>query len=308
MDEFLGFPILQLDVWIQQAVEAFVSQFRSTTQIMRLPIEYFLDTFAAALTRPSPIAVIAVLVAVCMWRRGPRFGVLVGIAAFLMGWMGLWRESMTTISVVATSVCFALMIGVPIGIFLAESPRAWRIGKPILDIMQTTPSFVYLVPVVMLFGIGTVPGTIATVVFATPALVKLTYLGLYNVPVESTEAGVAFGATRLQLLMQVKLPLAMSTLKAGLNQTIMLSMVMSTIAAMIGAEGLGLVVLRGIARLDVGMAATGGICLVFLALAFDGVTHTASGGSWGRSFLRGFLRSGAVPVPAIPSRSSTKES
>lgn len=305
MDNFLGLEILPLDTWIQGAVEAFVTRFRTTTQILRLPIEYFLDAFASALTKPSPLLIIAAFVALCVWRRGLRFGLLVGVASFLMGWMGLWRESMTTISVVATSVCFALLIGLPIGILLAESPKAWRIGKPILDIMQTTPSFVYLVPVVMLFGIGTVPGTIATVIFATPALIKLTYLGLCNVPVESTEAGVAFGATRLQLLVQVKLPLAMSTLRAGLNQTIMLSMVMSTIAAMIGAEGLGLVVLRGIARLDVGMAATGGICLVFLALAIDGVTQASTVSSSGRKFLRGFFRSSAAPLPAT---FTTKES
>ncbi len=186
---------------------------------------------------------------------------------------------MTSIAIVATSVVFASLIGLPIGVLLAESPLAWRIGKPLLDVMQTTPSFVYLVPVVMLFGIGTVPGTIATVIFATPALIKLTYLGIHSVPVESTEAGIAYGATRWQQLRYVKFPLAMETIKAGLNQTIMLSIVMSTIAAMIGAEGLGLTVLRGISRLDVGMAATGGLSLVFLALAIDGLTQTRGGGA-----------------------------
>jgi glycine betaine/proline transport system permease protein len=175
--------------------------------------------------------------------------------------------------VVATAVFFAALIGIPSGILLAEFPAAWRVAKPVLDILQTTPSFVYLVPVVMLFGIGTVPGTIATVIFATPPLVKLTYLGLAQVSGEAIEAAVAFGSTRLQLLVHVKLPLAVETIRAGLNQTIMLSIVMSTIAAMIGAEGLGLTVLRGIARLDIGMAATGGISLILLALIFDGITQ-----------------------------------
>jgi glycine betaine/proline transport system permease protein len=241
---------------------------------MRLPIEYVLLWINQGLTAVPPGVLIAALALIGAWRRGWAFGLFAGCAAFAMGWLGLWAASLTSVSVVATSVVFAALIGLPTGILLAESEIAWRIAKPALDVMQTTPSFVYLVPVVMLFGIGTVPGAIATLVFATPPLIKLTYLGLVKVPVESTEAGLAFGATRRQLLLHVKLPLALDTIRAGLNQTIMLAIVMSSIAAMIGAEGLGLVVLRGIARLDVGMAATGGMCLVLLALTMDGLTHS----------------------------------
>lgn len=282
MSEFLGLAQLPLDVWIQDGVTAFVGAYRPVFQMIRLPIEQVLLWINRGLEALPPPLLIALLVGLGAWRRGLAFGVAAGLGAFLMGWLGLWSASMTSISIVATSVLFAALVGLPLGILLAESEVAWRVAKPVLDIMQTTPSFVYLVPVVMLFGIGTVPGAIATVVFATPPLVKLTYLGIAKVPTESVEAGQAFGATRLQLLRYVKLPLAIDTIRAGLNQTIMLAIVMSSIAAMIGAEGLGLVVLRGIARLDVGMAATGGLCLVVLALTLDGLTQSAaSAGSTG---------------------------
>ena len=204
------------------------------------------------------------------------FALFVAAVGFVMGWLGLWKYSMTTISIVSTTVAFSTIVGIPLGIVFAEYERAWKIAKPMLDVMQTTPSFVYLVPVVMLFGVGTVPGAIATIIFATPPLIKLTYLGIIKVPPEATEAGQAFGATRFQLLRFVKLPLALDTIRAGINQTVMLSVVMSSIAAMIGAEGLGLVVLRGISRLDVGMAALGGLCLVLLAFTFDGLTQPSA--------------------------------
>ncbi|GAA5233102.1 ABC transporter permease [Verticiella sediminum] len=275
MDDFLGLPMLPLDVWIQDWVDAFVGAWRPFFQMLRLPIEQLLTGINQGLLAVPPLLLIAVLAALAAWRRGAAFAAFIGLTLFLMGWVGLWRESMTSISIVATTVTFAALIGVPIGILLAEYRPAWRIAKPVLDVMQTTPSFVYLVPVVMLFGIGTVPGAIATIMFATPPLIKLTYLGLVQVSPESSEAGNAFGATRLQLLVHVKLPLALDTIRAGINQTIMLAIVMSSIAAMIGAEGLGLTVLRGIARLDVGMAATGGLCLVLLALATDGLAQSA---------------------------------
>ncbi len=273
MDRFLGIPILPVDTWVQQFVDGFVASYRPFFQLLRLPFEYLLRSITEGLITLPPVVIIVALAALATWRLSLRFGLFVALATFVMGWLGLWNESMTSVGVVATAVFFAALIGIPSGILLAEFPGAWRVAKPLLDILQTTPSFVYLVPVVMLFGIGTVPGTIATVIFATPPLIKLTYLGLAQVSGEAIEAGVAFGSTRLQLLVHVKLPLAVETIRAGLNQTIMLSIVMSTIAAMIGAEGLGLTVLRGIARLDIGMAATGGISLILLALIFDGITQ-----------------------------------
>jgi glycine betaine/proline transport system permease protein len=254
-------------------MNAFVAAYRPLFQLLRIPIEQMLLWTNEGLKATPPVVLILAAGLLGTWRRGWAFAAFAAGSMFVMGWIGLWSASMTSISIVATSVVFAALVGIPVGILLSESETAWRIGKPVLDTMQTTPSFVYLVPVVMLFGIGTVPGAIATVVFATPPLIKLTYLGLTKVPTESTEAGLAFGATRLQLLVHVKLPLALDTIRAGMNQTIMLSIVMSSIAAMIGAEGLGLTVLRGIARLDVGMAATGGLCLVLLALVMDGLTQ-----------------------------------
>ncbi|GAA4330234.1 hypothetical protein GCM10023144_17740 [Pigmentiphaga soli] len=277
MDSFLGMPLLPLDAWIQDGVNVFVQHYRGLFQLLRLPVEQFLEWINQSLRAVPPALMIAVLGILGYVRRGTAFAAFCVVSAVLMGWLGFWAESMTSIGIVATSVAFAALLGVPIGILLAEHDGLWRLARPLLDVMQTTPSFVYLVPVVMLFGIGSVPGVIATIVFAIPPLVKLTYLGIKQVSPESIEAGEAFGASRAQLLFQVKLPLALDAIRAGINQTIMLAMVMSSVAAMIGAEGLGLVVLRGISRLDVGMAATGGLCLVLLALMLDGLTQGAEG-------------------------------
>jgi glycine betaine/proline transport system permease protein len=173
----------------------------------------------------------------------------------------------------------------------------WGIVRPILDIMQTTPTFVYLVPVVMLFGVGTVPGEVAVVTAAAPPLIRFTNLGIRMVETEMVEAGLAFGATKRQLLWEVQLPLAVPTILGGLNQTVLTAMVMSVVVAMIGAEGLGLVVLQGLGRLDVGRAAVGGIAIVLLAMVLDRITQKMAqpSGPGGRPLfrsLRALVRSG----------------
>jgi glycine betaine/proline transport system permease protein len=174
---------------------------------------------------------------------------------------------------ITTAILFCAVIGIPTGIWCARSDRVWKVMRPILDIMQTTPSFVYLVPVVMLFGVGTVPGGIAVVTAAAPPLIRFTNLGIRMVDREILEAGLAFGADRRQLLWEIQLPLAVPTILGGLNQTVLTAMVMSVVVAMIGAEGLGLVVLQGLGRLNVGRAAVGGIAIVLLAMMLDRITQ-----------------------------------
>lgn len=274
MTEYLAdlFP-LPLDAWIQQAVDWFVGNYRPVFQAIRMPVTMTLDAFKRLLVS-APVWLVIALVFFTGWRAsGWRVGVF-GILSLVVIWMiGLWAAAMTTLAVIGTAVGFAVVVGVPLGIWSAQSERAWSVIRPTLDFMQSTPSFVYLVPVVMLFGVGTVPGVIATIIFAMPPMIRLTNLGLRQVPTDVVEAGNAFGATEFQLLWGVRLPLAMPSIMAGLNATIMSAMIMSVIASMIGAEGLGLTVLRGIGRLDVGLAATGGLAITLLAMLMDRITQ-----------------------------------
>ncbi len=168
---------------------------------------------------------------------------------------------------------FCAVIGIPAGILAARSNLVWKVLRPVLDIMQTIPSFVYLVPIVMLFGVGMAPGIIATIIFALPPIVRLTNLGIRNVRGDLVEAAQAFGSTGWQMLIDLQIPLAMRTIMAGLNQTLMLALSMVVIAALIGAGGLGLVVNTGLGRLDVGGATAGGVGIVILAIVLDRITQ-----------------------------------
>ena len=180
---------------------------------------------------------------------------------------------MITLSLVLTSVFFCMLIGIPSGIWMARNDTVNLMLRPILDAMQTTPAFVYLVPIVMLFGIGNVPGVVVTIIFALPPVIRLTNLGIRQVPEDLIEAAHSFGASPRQLLYKVQLPMAMPTIMAGVNQTLMLALSMVVIASMIAVEGLGLMVLRGIGRLDMGLAAIGGIGIVILAIVLDRMTQ-----------------------------------
>jgi glycine betaine/proline transport system permease protein len=294
MDEFLGIPRLPLDDYVQHAVDWFVAHYRWLFQLIRLPIEWLMNGLESSLLALPPALVILVI-ALVAWRRGGLgFAAFAAAATLFVGVIGLWPETMTTLAVIFTAVTFAILIGIPVGILVARFEPAWSVVRPVLDVMQTTPSFVYLVPVIMLFGIGTVPGVIATMIFALPPLIRLTNLGLRQVPGDAIEAGRAFGSTEFQLLRDIRLPLALPSIMAGINQTLLLSMVMSSITAMIGAKGLGLTVLRGIGRMDVGLAAEGGISLVLMAMIFDRITQSFGGRRNRRalfSWLHAFVRS-----------------
>lgn len=209
------------------------------------------------------------------WQCAGR-GVAIGAAVslLLVAMLGIWPEAMVTLSLVLTSLSFCVLIGLPLGIVLASSDRAQRLMRPVLDAMQTTPAFVYLVPVVMLFGIGNVPGVVVTIVFALPPLVRLTNLGLRQVRPDLIEASRAYGASPLQMLVKVQLPLAMPSIMAGINQALMLSLSMVVIASMIAVGGLGQMVLRGIGRLDMGLATVGGLGIVLLAITLDRITQS----------------------------------
>ena len=188
--------------------------------------------------------------------------------------LGLWDASFQTLTLIITAQLITILFSVPLGILMAKSDTANRIMRPILDFMQTMPAFVYLIPAVMFFSLGRVPGVIATIIFATPPMMRLTALGIRQVPRELIEAGQAFGSTTAQLLWKVELPHATPTILAGLNQSIMLALSMVVIASMIGAGGLGSAVLRGVQRVQIGVGFESGLAVVILAIYLDRLTQS----------------------------------
>lgn len=205
--------------------------------------------------------------------RKVSFTILVGCLLFLVGMLGLWDLTMQTLSLMVMASLTSVVIGIPIGVLLAQFGILRTITLPILDVMQTMPSFVYLIPAMMLFGLGKVPAILATVIYAVPPLIRLTDLGIRQVDKEVVEAATAFGGSPNQILFGVQLPLAAPTIMAGLNQTIMMTLSMVVVASMIGARGLGEQVLNGIQTLDVGEGLEGGIGIVILAIVLDRITQ-----------------------------------
>lgn len=206
------------------------------------------------------------------WKTGIVFMILM----FMIGTFGYWELAMRTLSLVIASVFFALLIGIPTGIKMARSDRAQSILQPLLDGMQTMPSFVYLIPALMFFGMGKVPAMFATIIYAVPPVIRLTNVGIRTVDVEAVEASKAFGATPKQVLIDVQLPLAKPSIMVGINQTTMMALAMVVIGSMIGAKGLGMEVLLAINRIEVGRGFEAGISIVFLAIIIDRITHSFS--------------------------------
>ena len=204
---------------------------------------------------------------------GRGFGLLATVMMVALAAFGLFDAAMSTLAIVLTASLLAVTVGIPTGILAAKSGRFDAAVRPVLDLMQTMPSFVYLIPVVMLFGLGKVPAVIAVVIYALPPIIRFTNLGIRQVDPSVLEAAQAFGATGAQLLVKVQLPLALPTIMAGLNQTIMMALAMVVIAAMIGAGGVGLEVLTGINRLESGTGLLGGIAIVFMAMILDRITQ-----------------------------------
>ena len=251
--------LIPLDSWVTHGIDWVVMHFRPLFQGIRVPVDYILSAFQQLLLgMPAPVAII----------------------------VGAWSQAMVTLALVLTALLFCMLIGLPLGIWLARSPRAAKIIRPLLDAMQTTPAFVYLVPIVMLFGIGNVPGVVVTIIFALPPIVRLTILGINQVPADLIEASRSFGASPRQLLFKVQLPLAMPTIMAGVNQTLMLALSMVVIASMIAVGGLGQMVLRGIGRLDMGLATVGGVGIVILAIILDRLTQAVGRDSRSRGNRR----------------------
>lgn len=272
---FLSFEkkLIPLDEWVQDFVDWLVYNHRDIFQAIKAPIELCLKGFEWFFTFLHP-AVIIVLFAFAAWRFvGKKTTVFTVLTFMLIGYLGLWEETMITLAMVISSVFFCALVGIPLGIMSGRSDRFELILRPALDAMQTIPPFVYLVPVVMLFSIGTVSGILATIVFALPPIVRLTSLGIRQVHPELIEAALAFGATPWQVLRKVQFPLALPSIMAGLNQTLMMALSMVVIAALIGAGGLGNPVVQGLNTLEIGLATIGGLSIVLLAMMLDRITQ-----------------------------------
>ena len=265
--------MIPLDEWVDSGLTWTVDNFRPAFQAVRVPIDATLNGIEHGLLAVPPLLMIALIGLIAWQASGRRLAFGTVLSLLVIGFIGAWSEAMVTLSLVLTSVVFCMLLGLPLGILMARSERLEKIARPLLDAMQTTPAFVYLVPVVMLFGIGNVPGVIVTIIFALAPLVRLTSLGIRQVRPDLIEAARAYGASPWQMLTKVQMPLAMPSIMAGINQSLMLSLSMVVIASMIAVGGLGLMVLRGIGRLDMGLATVGGIGIVILAILLDRVTQ-----------------------------------
>ena len=266
--------IIPFDDWTNTGIDWLVENYREVFLSAKAPIDVVLKTTESFLLYLNPYVVIIFFVLMALQFSSKKLAVGTLISFFIIGFIGAWEESMITLSLVITSVLFSIVIGLPLGIWCAKSDRVDKVVRPILDAMQTTPAFVYLIPIVMLFGIGNVPGVIVTIIFALPPLIRLTNLGIRQVPEDLIEASRSFGASSKQMLWKVQIPVAMPTIMAGINQTLMLALSMVVIASMIAVGGLGQMVLRGIGRLDVGLAAVGGLGIVLLAIILDRLTQS----------------------------------
>ncbi|MDF2607057.1 MAG: opuAB [Bacillales bacterium] len=271
MEGFL--PRLPLADWIDLLVDWMTSNFGEVFDGISDGIEFFVEGIVAGLgIVPSILLIILVsLIAwkVCNWRIA-LFSLL---GLFLIDNLGYWEEMIETLSLVLTSVLISIVIGIPVGIWASQSERVRQIVTPILDLMQTMPAFVYLLPAIFFFSIGVVPGVIASVIFAMPPTIRLTVLGIKQVPSDLIEASEAFGSTTKQKLLKVELPLAMPTIMAGINQSIMLSLSMVVIASMVGAPGLGTEVYRAVTQIKTGDGFEAGIAIVVIAILLDRITQ-----------------------------------
>jgi len=233
-----------------------------------------LDGLVALLLAAPPIVVVLLVAALAWWlQRSWRLALAVVAGLLFIVNQGLWKETVETLVLVVAATAASMAIGVPIGIWAAHNERIYRVLHPILDLMQTLPTFVYLIPVLILFGLGIAPGLIVTVIFAMPAPIRLTYLGITTVPKPMLEAGAAFGATSRQLLWKVELPAALPTIMAGLTQCIMLSLSMVVIAALIGANGLGKPVVRALNSVNIPLGLEAGLAIVVVAIILDRITR-----------------------------------
>ncbi len=265
--------IINIGRWFEFIINWMTKHWKHFFDVISFIVNGVVDAFDTVLIFPHPLVMIAIFTVIAWLVAKKGVGIFTLIGFLLIYEMGLWSETMETLSLVLSAVILAIIIGVPVGIWCSKNNTAERIIHPILDFMQTLPAFVYLIPAVLFFKLGPVPGVIATLVFSIPPAVRFTNLGIRQVPVAIKEACRAFGSSTWQTLIKAELPIALPTIMAGINQTIMLSLSMVVISGMIGAGGLGNEVLKGITQLKIDVGFEGGIAIVILAIFLDRVTQ-----------------------------------
>jgi len=244
-------------------------------------IEAFFDPLLFFLIRleklllATPWPIIMLVLGMLAWLGSRSWKLVIGsvLAFMLIGYFGMWKDCMATVAIITVCTIMCIAVGIPVGVLMARSNRVEKAMLPVLDMMQTIPSFVYLIPILMLLGIGKVPGLIAVCIYAIPPVIRLTNLGIREVDKETIEASEAFGATKLQKLRTVQIPLALPTVFAGVNQTIMMALAMVVIASMIGVKGLGVPILRAISNQYLALGLMNGLAIVALAIIFDRITQ-----------------------------------
>jgi len=271
-------PNIPLEKWVNSAIGWIIGNFGGFFDVLNSVIENVVNSLSALLTSLPALLMIAILAVIAYFLAGWRMTLFTVVGLFFVISLGLWNDTMLTLALILVATTICLVIGIPIGILAAKSRGLEESIRPVLDLMQTMPAFVYLVPFVILLGLGAGPALIATVIFATPPAVRLTMLGIQQVPKETVEAAQAFGATPWQTLFKVELPLSLNSIRAGVNQVIMLSLSMVVIAGLVGAGGLGEPVVSGLQTLNIGQSFIGGIGIVVLAIILDRITRGIGGG------------------------------
>ncbi len=280
MEFFTKFPVMdrtslmELRKGIDFAFREFSRAYGDSIEAFFDPLLFFLIKLEKILLA-TPWPIILLVLGTLAWLGSRSWKLVVGsvVAFMLIGYFGMWKDCMATVAIITVCTIMCITFGIPIGILMARSNRVEKAMLPVLDMMQTIPSFVYLIPILMLLGIGKIPGLIAVCIYAIPPVIRLTNLGIREVDKETIEASEAFGATKLQKLKTVQIPLALPTVFAGVNQTIMMALAMVVIASMIGVKGLGVPILRAISNQYLALGLFNGLAIVALAIIFDRITQ-----------------------------------
>jgi glycine betaine/proline transport system permease protein len=272
MEDWLTAYKIPLGAWLKNLVDLLNEHAQGFFDFISLVLGAVIDGLTTALLWFPPVLLVALLgVGTWLLHRSIGLAIAVVLGLLLVINLGYWEATIETLALVLCATIVCVVIGVPVGIAAAHRPWFYTAIRPILDLMQTIPTFVYLIPTLVLFGLGTVPGLISTVIFSIPAPIRLTHLGISSVPKQLHEAGEAFGATKRQLLWKVELPYALPTIMAGITQCIMLSLSMVVIAALVGANGLGKPVVRALNSVNISMGFEAGLAIVILAIILDRV-------------------------------------
>ncbi|MFK3961355.1 choline ABC transporter permease subunit [Guptibacillus hwajinpoensis] len=267
------FPKIPLADWVDSIVDTLTDNLEPVFDSITSGIDWFVEGIVSILGFPPALVLIAIFTILAWWSSRWPIAVFTLLGLLLIDNLGYWDPTIQTLALVLTSVIISIILGVPLGIWASQSDRVRGVITPILDFMQTMPAFVYLIPAILFFGIGMVPGIIASVIFAMPPTIRLTNLGIRQVPEDLIEASNAFGSTTKQKLFKIQLPLATPTIMAGINQSIMLSLSMVVIASLVGAPGLGADVYRAVTQIKVGIGFEAGLAIVILAIMLDRISQ-----------------------------------